>query len=126
MKLKSGIKDENIIYLLDQKKAVGDADALLAHSMSRAKNITLGYFFHLSRKDVEHLSGKDILEKSKLISNSRYQLINAPRKDAGEDALIHAYAPETNLKSCRKPLLTAVISTLSPIATGDALVAFGY
>ncbi|HPW23529.1 MAG TPA: CHASE2 domain-containing protein [Smithellaceae bacterium] len=95
---KSGIKDENIIYLLDQKKAVGDADALLAHSMSRAKNITLGYFFHLSLKDVEHLSGKDILEKSKLISNSRYQLINAPRKDAGEDALIHAYAPETNLK----------------------------
>jgi adenylate cyclase len=95
---KSGFKEEKIFSILNQKKATGDTDALLARSISRAKNVTLGYFFHLSQKDISHLSENDISERAKLISNSRYQMIKATEKGAGDDALIHGYAPEVNLK----------------------------
>jgi len=94
----SGIKDEKLISMLNKKKATGDTDALLARSIGRAKNVTLGYFFHLSQKDISHLSENDISEKASLIGNSRYQMIKTPQKDAGDYALIHGWAPEVNLK----------------------------
>ena len=95
---KGGIKDSNIISLLNKKRTSADTDAVLAAAIGRAKNVTLGYFFHLSKKDISHLSDNDILEKAVQIKNSRYQLINSSEKDAGDYALIHAYAPEANLK----------------------------
>jgi adenylate cyclase len=95
---KSGIREEKIFSILNKKKAIGDTDAALAKAIGRAKNVTLGYFFHLSQKDVSHLSENDISEKAKLISNSRYQMVKSPEKGASDEVLIHGYAPEVNLK----------------------------
>jgi adenylate cyclase len=95
---KSGVKDSNIVSMLNKKRTSVDTDAILAASIWRAKNVTLGYFFHLSKKDISHLSDNDILDKAVQISNSCYQLISTSEKDAGDYALIHAYAPEVNLR----------------------------
>ncbi|MEN6374291.1 MAG: adenylate/guanylate cyclase domain-containing protein [Smithella sp.] len=86
------------IVFSESNKAASDADAALAGSISRAKNTTLGYFFHLSDKDVAHLSEKEIAEHEENIKNSRYQLVNCTEKNADDTPLPKAYAPQTNLK----------------------------
>lgn len=95
---KTGVKNSTVISLFNKKKAVADTDAILAASIGRAKNITLGYFFHLSKKDVGHLTENDISENAGRIKNSRYQLTNFSEKDIDDFMLINAYAPEANLK----------------------------
>ena len=95
---KSGIRDNSVALLLNKKKATADTDAALAKAIARAQNVTLGYFFHLSRKDVAYLSEKEILKSADNITNSRYQIINALEKNPDDSALPKAYAPETNLK----------------------------
>jgi len=95
---KAGVKNSTVISLLNKKKAVADTDTVFAESIGRAKNITLGYFFHLSNKDVGHLTSKGILENAGRIKNSRYQLINFSEKNIDNFMLINAYAPEANLK----------------------------
>ncbi|HPK53036.1 MAG TPA: CHASE2 domain-containing protein [Smithellaceae bacterium] len=95
---KSGIRDANVLSLLSKKKAEADNDVALAKAISRAKNVTLGYFFHLSSRDVMHLSEKEIQENADSIKNSRYQIINSAEKSPDDFALAKAYAPEANLK----------------------------
>ena len=55
-----GITDKRLIDLIDKKKAQADNDAILAKSIEKAKNVTAGYFFHMSQKEVSHLEEKDI------------------------------------------------------------------
>lgn len=73
-------------------------DAALAGSIARAGNVTMGYFFHLSPKDVAHLSEKDIAKDADNIKNSRYQIINSLEKNPDDSSLPKAYAPQANLK----------------------------
>ncbi len=80
------------------EKETANADAALAKSIARADNVTLGYFFHLSKKDVAHLSEKEIAADADNIKNSRYPIINSSEKDPDDYALLKAYAPETNIK----------------------------
>ena len=91
-----GIKDKKLSDLIERKKALADTDAALARSIGRAKNITLGYFFHTSQKDIAHLSEKDILQQDKGIANSRYQMIQS-KTTPDDSTLIRAYAAVTNL-----------------------------
>ena len=91
-----GIKDKKLSDMIERKKALADTDAALARSIGRAKNITLGYFFHTSQKDIAHLSEKDILQQDKGIANSRYQMIQS-KTTPDDSTLIRAYAAVTNL-----------------------------
>lgn len=95
---KSGIENSSLTALLNKKKATANTDAALAKSIARAKNVTLGYFFHLSGKDVAHLSEKEISENTDNIKNSRYQLVNSLEKNPDDSSLPKAYAPEANIK----------------------------
>ncbi len=92
-----GSQDKRVQGLLNRKKMAADNDAILAKAIARAKNITLGYFFHLSKKEVAHLSEKDIQEAEENIATSRYQLIQS-KTTPNEAALVHAYSAVTNLK----------------------------
>jgi adenylate cyclase len=94
---KSGIQDKRVQKLLSAKKMTADTDAILARSIARAKNVTLGYFFHLTAKDVAHISEKEIDTSAENISNSRYQMIRETAKP-DEFTLVHAYAAAANLK----------------------------
>jgi adenylate cyclase len=46
-----GIADNRLYGLLEQKQKAADTDAALARSIETAKNITLGYFFHITEKE---------------------------------------------------------------------------
>ena len=83
--------------LLHKKKMLADTDAILAKSIERSKNVTLGYFFHLSKKEVAHLSEEDIEAAAENINTSIYQIIRAS-SPPDESSLIHAYSAVTNLK----------------------------
>jgi adenylate cyclase len=116
---KSGTRDKSIVALLSKKKAAADTDTALAKSIARAGNVTLGYFFHLSNKDVVHLTEKEILESAANIKNSRYQIINSSEKDPDDDALAKAYAPETNLKTLSAAAANSGYFNMSPDSDGS-------
>jgi adenylate cyclase len=91
-----GIGDSRLYGLLEQKQKAADTDAALAGSIEKAKNITLGYFFHMTKKEVGHLTEQQIANGENEIANGRFQMIRA-KKGADESSLIHAYAAQPNL-----------------------------
>ncbi len=91
-----GIKDRGLYGLLAKERMAADTDAALAHSIKKAGNVTVGYFFHLSRADVGHLSEKQKEISKESIAGSRYQMVQADA-NLHEDMLIRAYAAEANL-----------------------------
>jgi adenylate cyclase len=95
---KSGVDDARVQDLLNRKKMAADTDAVLARSIAQAKNVTLGYLFHLSAKDVAHLTKEEIDKAAENITASRYQMIREKAKP-DEAAFIHAYAAATNITS---------------------------
>jgi adenylate cyclase len=98
----SGIRDTRIFGLLEEKQKLADTDAALARSIEKAGNVTLGYFFHISEKEVGHLTEKEISAGEHDIANSRFQMVRA-RKGASETPLVRAYAAQPSL-----PRLSAV------------------
>jgi adenylate cyclase len=87
------------IGLLNKKRETADSDAILAKSISSAQNVTLGYYFYLSKEDELDLSEKDIAQRAGLISNSRYQIINSSDRNPDDSGIRTAYAPEVNIKN---------------------------
>ncbi len=98
----SGIRDTRVFGLLEEKQKLADTDAALARSIEKAKNITLGYFFHITEKEVGHLTDKEIAAGEENIANSRFQMVRAGT-EASEAFLVHAYAAQPSL-----PQLAAV------------------
>jgi adenylate cyclase len=96
-----GIGDSRLYGLLKQKQKAADTDAALAGSIEKAKNITLGYFFHINKKEVGHLTEEQIVTGENQIANARFKMIRA-RKGADEFPLIHAYAAQPNLPRLSK------------------------
>jgi adenylate cyclase len=92
----AGIRDTRLSDLLDEKKKLADTDAALARSIEKAKNITLGYFFHITQKEVGHLTEPEIAAGERGIANSRFQMIRGP-KVSDESRLIQAYAAQPSL-----------------------------
>jgi adenylate cyclase len=99
--IKSGISDPNVIHLLNKKRAAADTDAILAASIQKAENVTLGYFFHFSHKgnekELAHVTPQRIADHTARIENSRYAMINATIEKPDDSYLPRAYAPEANL-----------------------------
>jgi adenylate cyclase len=91
-----GIGDSRLYGLLEQKQKAADTDAALARSIEKAKNITLGYFFHITQKEVGHLTEQQITAGENAIANGRFQMVRA-KKGADESPLIHAYAAQPNI-----------------------------
>jgi adenylate cyclase len=92
-----GIQDAKLKGLLEKKRGAADTDAELARSVERAKNVTLGYFFHTSEKEVGHLTPEQIKAGAADIANARYQMVRAPEK-VDERVFVHAYSAVTNIK----------------------------
>jgi len=94
---KIGIQDEKLKGFLEKKRDAADTDAALARSVRQAKNVTLGYFFHISDREVGHLTPEQIKASADNIANGRYQMIQSP-KVVDENAFIHAYVAVPNLE----------------------------
>ena len=92
-----GIPDARLKGLLERKRGDADTDAELARSVERAKNVTLGYFFHISSKEVGHLTPEQIKAGAADIANGRYQMVQAAKK-MDERVFVRAYSAVTNLR----------------------------
>jgi adenylate cyclase len=95
----NGIANGEVFNLLEKQRAKADTDAVLAKAMTQANSVTAGYFFYFSGDDVGHLKEKEIVFNADSIKNGRYQLINLSSQDADDSNLIHAYAPEANIRT---------------------------
>ena len=94
---KLGIHDRRLDTLLAGKRQTADTDAVLTKSIARANNVTLGYFLHMSKKEMGHLTTGDMARNEELVANSRYPLVQA-RSQPDEENLLHAFAAVPNLK----------------------------
>jgi len=92
-----GLKDPALLKFLDEKKEEANTDLIFARSIKRAGNVTLGYFFYVSKKDAEHLSEKDIESSEEYISGSKYDIVQM-RGNLDEYAVINAYSAAPNVK----------------------------
>ncbi|MCX7636191.1 MAG: CHASE2 domain-containing protein, partial [Syntrophales bacterium] len=92
-----GIDEPRITQLLKTKRAAADTDAILAKSIAAAQNVTAGYFFYTTAREVGHMSKEDIARSREAISCSRYPMVMA-KTTPDEHAFIHAYAAVPNLK----------------------------
>ncbi len=93
-----GAASPAVMKVLERKRAGADTDAALARAVEKAENVSLGYFFHLSKRDVAHLTEKDAEERLDFIASSRYQMVEAKAGvKPDENAFIHAYTAEPNL-----------------------------
>ncbi len=52
-----------------------DTDPILAESIKNAGNVTLGYFFHTSEKEIAHLNKEDAQKCANNIAYSKYQIV---------------------------------------------------
>ncbi|MBN2515276.1 MAG: CHASE2 domain-containing protein [Deltaproteobacteria bacterium] len=93
-----GTVNPAIRKLIDDKKKEADTDAILAESIKTAGNVTLGYFFHTSRKDIGHLSSSDIEKTARYIADSKFQVIKYLGKPVHGSA-VKAFAVVPNIKS---------------------------
>ncbi len=91
------IQDTRVLGLLHKKKMMADTDAILAKAIEQSKNVTLGYFFHLLKKEAAHLNEEDIEAAAENINTSIYQIVQATSQP-DESSFIHAYSAVTNLK----------------------------
>ena len=101
--LSSEMKKQGIngsaITLLDKKRETADIDTILARSINRAQNITLGYYFYIGTEDDLDLSEREVAQRAERIKNSRYQIINSSDRNPDDSRIRTAYAPEVNIKN---------------------------
>ena len=57
-----GIADSRLNDYIEEKKMKADRDADLAAALQDAGNVTLGFFFHTAKREIEHLTNKEIEE----------------------------------------------------------------
>ncbi len=98
---KSGVTDSNVLNLLQRQRASAGEDGILAASIQKAGNITLGYFFHFSQQDNEkelaHITQYRMEDHAARIVNSRYSAVNSLSGTSNDGYLPRAFAPETNI-----------------------------
>lgn len=92
----SGVQDTRIFGLLEKQQKLADTDAVLTDTIERVQNVTLGYFFHIGKQEVGHLTDEQIAAAGESIANARFQMVRA-QPGASEGSLIRAYAPQPSL-----------------------------
>ncbi len=93
-----GAASPAVMKILERKRSGADTDKALAKAIEKVENVSLGYFFHLSQKDVAHLTEEAAEERLDVIGNSRYQMVEVRAGvKPDEYAFIHAFTAEPNL-----------------------------
>lgn len=96
-----GKADVGITRILNNKKKEADTDAILAKSIERAGNVTLGYFFYMSDKDIGHMKTEDMERATEYISDSKIQIVQYLGKPL-TDPVMQAYAVAPNIQQLSK------------------------
>jgi adenylate cyclase len=94
------IKNRSLDDFIKYSKIEADNDLALANAIKNSKAVVvLGYFFHVSEKELDYsISKKEIDTQTKRIGTSKYPLTIYQNKEAQKSPFIRAYAPEGNLE----------------------------
>ena len=94
------IKNRRLSDFIKVSKIEADNDLALANAIRNSTaTVVLGYFFHVSEKELDYSIGeKEIDSQIKRIGSSKYPLIIYQDKEAQKSPFIRAYAPEGNLE----------------------------
>lgn len=92
-----GLKEPELRHYLDEKRAQADTDLILAKSIEKAGNVTMGYFFYTGAGEAGHLTEEDIKRSGAYIAESKYGLVRM-RGRADQFPMIRAYAVAPNIK----------------------------
>ena len=101
-----GIQDKRVVRILKEKRDAADTDGALARAVKKARNVTLGYFFHLSKRDAVHMTEKEIQENAARIAPSKYPVIQSTA-ETNDVMMIEAYAAVPNLAALAKSAVNA-------------------
>ena len=91
-----GTVDKQVFSLLEEKKKRADTDGILATALSDAGNVTLGYFFYTSKRDIGHFSAQDIKDAAARVAGSKFQMVKYLGTPV-EDPVMEAYAVASNI-----------------------------
>ena len=94
------INNRRLDNFIKKSKIEADNDLALANAIKNSTaTVVLGYFFHISEKELDYSIGqKEIDKQVKRIGTSKYPLTIYENKEAQSSPFIRAYAPEGNLE----------------------------
>ena len=92
-----GLNEPGLLKYIDEQKKQANTDLILARSIERAGNVTMGYFFYTSEDEARHLTEEDIKKSEQYIGDSKYRIVQM-RGKADEYPMISAYAAAPNIK----------------------------
>lgn len=94
------IKNRGLDDFIKYSKIEADNDLALANAIRNSTAaVVLGYFFHVSEKELDYSIGKkEIDTQIERIGTSKYPLTIYQNKEAQKSPFIKAYAPEGNLE----------------------------
>ncbi len=92
-----GLENPELMEYLSLAEKEVDNDRILAEAIERSGKVTLGYFFHASKRGLEHIKGSNSDVDLETIWSSRYPSVKYQSERAKRTSLKEAYALENNL-----------------------------
>ncbi len=93
-----GLKTDNVQAYLEKLKISSDEDQMLASTIKNSQaNIVLGYFFHMSQANLEHVDENTILAHQDNAKTGTYKFAHYASADAQQAPLISATFPQSNI-----------------------------
>ncbi len=98
---KNLIAESNLKGFLQEQRKKADMDGEFARAIKESANVTLGYFFHTSKKEIAHLGRRMIEQSNARISGSKYPVVQF-RSAPDSSPLVEAYGTVPNIESISK------------------------
>jgi adenylate cyclase len=93
-----GLKAPKLERFLEEARAQADNDSILAAAIRRSKaQVVLGYFFHFSQKEIDHLSQDELDNKRSNVGASAVRLVQFLSPQAKKVEVYEALLPESNI-----------------------------
>ncbi len=91
-----GLSDGRMKGIMAQKTAEADTDSRFARAIKATEYVTLGFFFHMSDREVKHLDPKDMEAAEKGAAGAKYGIVQV-KGPPDQTALIKAYSAASNI-----------------------------
>ncbi len=93
-----GIENQELSKHLRKSEATADNDRLLADAIKRSHaRVVLGYFFHMSGENLEHIDQETVRQKLKNISKATYHIARYASQEAQNIPIYTALMPQSNI-----------------------------
>ena len=98
-----GLTAPELEKLLEKAQAEADNDSILAAAIRRSKSpVVLGYFFHFSQEEIDHLRQDELDLKRRNIGANAVKLVQFTSPEAQKVKVFDALLPESNITKVAK------------------------